>query len=159
MALTDYNRQPILDDVTATVEALIPETLSYVAQSMKVRSMEDLRKILPIRRLPGILVVDPGGSQREGITSGMAGTAPCGRFITDYGYVMLGLAVLPRNKNPQDIAVPLFEAIYAAVLADRTRSNLAINTYPESTAHTGRELGNRIAFAIAFISPFEWGVE
>lgn len=169
-----FNQLRIISDIATHLANLVPATLKTVTAEMTVRNAQDMRKKFPKALLPAVVVVDPPGTQTVGV-AGTAGSSPYNSYQVDYRVGLIGLAELGKNDNPQDIVVPIFEAIYGELLepkkpgASVETSSLArgftdgeahaINTYPESTAHSARTQGDRIFFSMGFRCPFEFTVE
>ncbi len=174
MAMINYTRAGILtsivDDLTADhIDPPGSGLLKRVTEKMTVRNAKQMREFFPQPALPGIIVVDPSIAQAEGITSGLTGRSAYNKYVTDYRIMLIGLAELRRDQNPQDVVFPIFSAILESLLRPKapgsspansrlSRGGLAITGRPESTAHGGRTQGDRIFFSMGFNFPFEFEI-
>lgn len=160
MALTDYTRSEILDNIESELGDLVPATLTTVSQDVRVRDFAELRKVIGREDLPAVFVIEPPGEvQTDKRSSAAEGiTVPHNRYITDLFVSLIGLAAVAENEIPhKDVVVPLYDAIIEKVLEDPQRGGNAIFTFIDSDAHTAHTMGDRVAFVITMICPFEWG--
>lgn len=159
----DYTRLAILEQAAEDVRSLIPDVFDRVDVKMPTRDWLDTVKITPRSKSIAYLI-DVPSAQTEGKRSAFFGDACVGKYLTDYAWGIIGASPLPKDEEPQDVVVPIFEAVFAVVLGNDTRTDasgkpLALGTFPVSTNHSGREKAPRISWNMLFVSPFEWGVE
>lgn len=162
MALSTYTRKEIFDNLESVLEAaLVPHTFCTVSQRLRVNELTQMRQVIDEEDLPALFIVEPAVEQLVVPVSSLGFIACINQQITDLQIGLLGMTELelgePACQIPHnDILDPKLEAIYEAMLADRTRGGNALTTEVQSVAHTGQTQGARFYFAVSLLCPFEW---
>lgn len=148
-------RQDLVEVILAALGPDGTEQITTVEDRIRVTEEADLRKVVPLSKLPATYVIEALGEHPIGRSSTIIRyTAPSKHHILDLRLNIISiLAFNPLVDSPDEIVAVHEEALIAAILVDGKRKGLALFTEPIAVSQTSYLFGDRVMHRLSIGTP------